>query len=84
MNRTTTKLDVRVATDLASARRSLALDRGLRATYRDPGVFPKVKRSGDMTLLHDYLKSLVRHGLFEEARQAIRSYVEMKKRGCLP
>jgi len=84
MNRTMTKLDVRTATGLASARRSLALDRGLRITYRDSGVFLKAKRSGDITLLHDYLKSLVRHGLFEEARQVIRGYVEMKKRGYRP
>lgn len=78
------KLDVRVATRLASARRSLALDKGLRITYEDSGVYLKVKRSRDITLLHDYLKSLIRHGLFKEAQQTIRGYVERKKKGYLP
>ena len=78
-----TRLERRTEAALAQARRSLAMDAGLRVTYDTMGIFLKIKRSGDRTLLHDFLKSCTRHGLFTLAQDTIRKYVDTRKRGYL-
>jgi len=78
-----TRLERWAEAALAQARKSLAADAGLRVTYETGGIFLKMQKSGDYTLLHDYLKSCIRHGMFALARATIGKYVDLRKRGYL-
>ena len=67
----------------SSMRRRAQLETGLRTTADTGGIFVKVKRTGDVTLLHDYLKSLVLRGRFSDAMRCIRQYIGYRHRGVL-
>lgn len=67
----------------SSMRRRAQLEAGLRVTADTGGIFVQVKRTGDVTLLHDYLRSLVLRGRFIVAMRCIRQYIGYRHRGVL-
>lgn len=77
------KLHHNIGVFKSSMRRRAQLETGLRATADTGGIFVKVKRTGDVTLLHDYLRSLVLRGRFSDAMRCIRQYIGYRHRGVL-
>lgn len=77
------KLRHKIGVFKSSMRRRAQLEAGLRVTADTGGIFVKVKRTGDVTLLHDFLKSLVLRGRFSVAMRCIRQYIEYRHRGVL-
>lgn len=75
-----TKAEIRFATLGSNIKRSRELDKGLRCHYQTSGILLRVRRSGDITLLHDYLKSCIRHGEFFKAMFTIKCYTESKRK----
>lgn len=73
-----TKAEIRFVTLGSNIKRSRELDKGLRCHYQTGGILFKVRRSGDITLLHDYLKSCIRHGDFFKAMFTIKCYIKSK------
>lgn len=77
------KLQHKIGVFKSSMRRRAQLEAGLRVTADTGGIFVKVKRTGDVTLLHDFLKSLVLRGRFSVAMRCIRQYIGYRHRGVL-
>ena len=77
------KLHHKIGIFKSSMRRRAQLEADLRVTADTGGIFVKVKRTGDVTLLRDFLRSLVLRGRFADAMRCIRQYIGYRHRGVL-